>query len=297
METTFFQKISFLVLRIMSSLIFIIAGINHLFQTAGATARLEKAPLGHLATWIAPAETLIILSGIGLLTGGILLLLGFRTKLAALLLLFILIPITLTVQVANAAGSGPLFKNIALLGMLLFFIVNGARYYGLDQLLQRSSKPGKTSKGVRAGSYAAVLTGGLLFLLGSCTTAATGTQATAATAAKAGKTNYAVLISQPNHLKAAVHTAESITAESHFHRGEFVVMACGKSVEAFVKGSDMAQEFAKGQAAGINYKVCGMSLKKFNIDPATLVEGVEVVPNGLTFMFELQQQGFRTVEL
>src|SRR5690606_23646719 len=129
MENTPLQKISFLVLRIMGSLIFILAGFNHILQTAGAAARLEKAPFAGLATWIAPAETLIILSGVGLLIGGSMLLAGFKTRLAAALLLAILIPITLTVQV-GAEGSGPLFKNIALIGMLLFFIVNGAVYYG-----------------------------------------------------------------------------------------------------------------------------------------------------------------------
>lgn len=138
------QKVSFLVLRVMSSLIFISAGLNHLFQTAGATARLKKAELSYLVTWIAPADTLIMLSGVVLLLGGIMLLAGFKTRLSALGLLTMLIPITLTVQVANAAGSGPLFKNIALMGVLIFFIVNGAVYYGLDQMLILKRKYEKT---------------------------------------------------------------------------------------------------------------------------------------------------------
>jgi len=136
MVITPLQKISFLVLRLMSSLIFITAGLNHLFRTADATARLEKAPLGYLATWVAPAETLIILSGIGLLLGGLLLLAGFKTQLAALLLVGIMIPITMTIQVVRAEGTGPLFNNIALTGVLIFFMVNGAMYYGLDQVRQ-----------------------------------------------------------------------------------------------------------------------------------------------------------------
>ncbi|GAA4442722.1 hypothetical protein GCM10023188_42750 [Pontibacter saemangeumensis] len=298
METTPLQKISFLVLRMMGSLIFIMAGFNHLFQTAGAAARLEKASFGHLATWMAPAETLVILSGIGLILGGFMLLAGFKTKPAALLLLAILIPITLTVQVGSAAGSGPLFKNIALMGMLLFFSVNGAVYYGLDHLSTMKKKMKENMNHIKTSNYMAVLAASLL-LLGSCapgTTVAQSISAQNAPAASAIK-KYAVLISQPNHLKAAVNTAETITASSTYNRESFVVMACGKSVEAFVKGSKMTQEFEKGKAAGITYQVCGMSLKQFNIDPATLVDGVEVVPNGLTYMFDLQQQGYITVEL
>ncbi|MCP2044307.1 DoxX family membrane protein [Pontibacter sp. HSC-36F09] len=298
MENTALQKISFLVLRIMGSLIFIMAGFNHLLLTAGAAARLEKAPFAHLASWIAPAETLIILSGVGLLIGGSMLLAGFKTRLAAALLLGILIPITLTVQV-GAEGSGPLFKNIALIGMLMFFIVNGAVHYGLDQTFFRNKQISSTLKNKLSRNYVAVLAVGLLMFLGSCATgmtAAHNTTAPKAIAAETGK-KYAVLISQPNHLKAAVNTAETITKESRYQRESFVVMACGKSVEAFVKGSSMAQELEKGKAAGITYRVCGMSLKQFNIDASTLIEGVEVIPNGLTYMFDLQQQGYKTVEL
>jgi uncharacterized membrane protein YphA (DoxX/SURF4 family)/intracellular sulfur oxidation DsrE/DsrF family protein len=298
MENNPLQKISFLVLRVMGSLIFIMAGFNHLFQTAGATARLEKAPFAQLATWMAPAETLIILSGVGLLVGGFMLLAGFKTRIAAALLLAILIPITLTVQV-GAEGSGPLFKNIALIGLLLFFIVNGSLYYGLDQSLFQKDQMKSNIKHKLKGNYVAVLAFGLLIFLGSCTTGTAVAQSTATpgTVTNANGKKYAVLISQPNHLRAAVNTAETITKDSRYKRESFVVMACGKSVEAFVKGSDMAQEFEKGKAAGITYRVCGMSLKQFNIDASSLVDGVEVIPNGLTYMFDLQEQGYTTVEL
>ena len=59
----------------------------------------------------------------------------------------------------------------------------------------------------------------------------------------------------------------------------------------------MAQELKQGSAAGVTYNLCGLSLKQFSIDPETLVDGVEIVPNGLTYMFDLQQQGYTTVEL
>lgn len=109
--------------------------------------------------------------------------------------------------------------------------------------------------------------------------------------------NYAVLISMPNHVKAVVNTALTITKNSKYKRDTLVVMACAKSVEAFVKGSEFADLIQKGKAAGITYKVCGMSLQQFNINAETLIEGIEIVPNGLTYMFDLQMNGYRTVEL
>lgn len=111
------------------------------------------------------------------------------------------------------------------------------------------------------------------------------------------KNNYAVLISQPNHLKAAVNTAETISKTSKYNRDNFVIMSCGKSVEAFIKGSEQNEQIETGKKAGITYKICGISLKQFNIHPDSLVDGVDIVPNGLTYIFDIQLKGYKTVEL
>ncbi len=294
MEITPNQKKSFLVLRTMGSLIFIMAGLNHFIKTAGAAARLENAAFGQLATWMAPAETLIIMSGIGLLLGGFMLLLGFKTRLAAAGLLAILIPITLTVQVGSG-DLGPLFKNIALIGLLIFFIVNGAMYYSIDTLLAQRKRI--ITIPARNNSYVTIVAVGLMVLLGSCATTQAQNAGSQVATGSTASTKYAVLISQPNHLKAAVNTAETVTKDSKFNRDTFVIMACGKSVEAFKKDGAMAAEIEKGRAAGVRYMLCGMSLKQFNINATDLVDGVEITPNGLTYMFDLKQQGFTTVEL
>lgn len=55
---------------------------------------------------------------------GFSLLVGYKTKWAAIVLAAVIIPITLTVQVGQIHTLGPLFKNIAILGGLLFFILN-----------------------------------------------------------------------------------------------------------------------------------------------------------------------------
>lgn len=180
-------------------------------------------------------------------------------------------------------------------------LINGfvGAMVGLGQVLTIKKKLIRKMHHRKTSGYIAVLAASVLLVLGSCAPGTTVARSTSPQSTKAtpGKKNYAVLISQPNHLKAAVNTAGTFTANSAYNREKFVVMACGKSMEAFVKGSNMEAEFRKGQAAGITYKVCGMSLKQFNIDPGTLVEGIEVEPNGLTYMFELQEQGYTTVEL
>ncbi len=123
------------IFRVLFSLIFLVAGTGHLMQPAKIASRLDNAPMGHLATAWAPPEALVILAGIALVAGGAALLLGFKTRYAALLLGLVLIPITLTVQVGTAE-LGPLFKNIALLGGLVHFWAGGSSAFSLDKVME-----------------------------------------------------------------------------------------------------------------------------------------------------------------
>ncbi|MCK0125624.1 DoxX family protein [Gelidibacter sp. F2691] len=112
------------VLRIMVSGIFLVAGFNHLIHVEKTAQRIEQASFKGIAHFFGEPQWLIILSGIAMLGAGFLFLIGYKTKWAAIVLMAILIPITLTVQVGQITTLGPLFKNIAILGGLLFFILN-----------------------------------------------------------------------------------------------------------------------------------------------------------------------------
>ena len=120
------------VFRLLFSLIFIVAGVGHFVQADVMLARLESAPLGHLATAFGPPEVLMAMSGAALVAGGGALALGFQTRLAAAGLFFVLIPITVTTHVGDPSHVGPLFKNVALMGGLIHFGVRGSGAYGLD---------------------------------------------------------------------------------------------------------------------------------------------------------------------
>ena len=115
---------SVVILRIMLSLIFIIASTSHFFNTEKTLDRIENATLGFLGNILGSPETAVILSGIVMLVAGISLLIGFKSRIAAIVLIAVLIPITLTVQVGQMTTLGPLFKNVAILGGLLFFSIN-----------------------------------------------------------------------------------------------------------------------------------------------------------------------------
>ena len=111
-------------LRVMVSGIFLVAGLNHLLEVEKTANRIEQANFKGIAHLFGNPEWLIIASGIVMITAGFLFLIGYKTKWAAILLMAVLIPITLTVQVGQITTLGPLFKNIAIFGGLLFFIIN-----------------------------------------------------------------------------------------------------------------------------------------------------------------------------
>lgn len=115
---------SIVILRVMLSLIFIVASLNHLFNTAKAVSRIEAAQMSFMGDIMGTPEVAVIASGFVMLIAGIALLYNFKTKYSAIALIGVLIPITIAIQIGQMASLGPLFKNVAILGGLLFFVIN-----------------------------------------------------------------------------------------------------------------------------------------------------------------------------
>ncbi|PKP13807.1 MAG: hypothetical protein CVU08_03510 [Bacteroidetes bacterium HGW-Bacteroidetes-3] len=112
------------VFRVMLSGIFLVASLSHLFNVEKTLQKIDGAKFREIAYFFGDPKLMIIISGIAMLIAGFSLLVGYKTKWASIVLAAVLIPITLTVQVGQITTLGPLFKNIAILGGLLFFILN-----------------------------------------------------------------------------------------------------------------------------------------------------------------------------
>lgn len=123
--------LSVLLLRITLSGIFIVAGVSHLLNPEGVTQRIQNAPYSSFASMFGDPHVLGIISGYVLLIFGITFLLGVFTRWSAVILFLTLIPITITIQMGNGILHGPLWKNIALFGGLLFFILNNPKSFSL----------------------------------------------------------------------------------------------------------------------------------------------------------------------
>jgi len=115
---------SVVLFRVMLSGIFLVASSSHLIYVERTIYKMNQARFKALGYLFGEPTYPIIVSGIIMLIAGFSLMIGFKTKISAIILTLILIPITLTVQVGQMTTLGPLFKNIAILGGLLFFILN-----------------------------------------------------------------------------------------------------------------------------------------------------------------------------
>ncbi len=124
MNSVVVSRRSIIVLRVMLSGIFLVAGLNHVIVPEGVAKRLIASSMYEFFPTFVDPEVLVIVVGVGLLTGGLLLIFNQFIRPAAILLFVLLIPITVSVQLQGLETMGPLFKNVAIAGALLFFIFN-----------------------------------------------------------------------------------------------------------------------------------------------------------------------------
>jgi intracellular sulfur oxidation DsrE/DsrF family protein len=109
--------------------------------------------------------------------------------------------------------------------------------------------------------------------------------------------NYFILNRNVEQLKAVGKTAADLAVADSTTYGTFKVVVCGKSVQDLLDEEKMADAVAILKASGVEMYACGLSLKKFGVDPASLPEFYQVVPNGLVFGFELQKEGYYSITL
>lgn len=117
--------------RGLTSLIFIVGGLGHFGQHRMMLDRMAESPWRDVVEKIASPSLLLWMSGAVFVVFGIMLALGLMTRLSALLLFVTLVPVTIVVHVAPG-HVGPFFKNIAIMGALIFFFAHGAGRHALD---------------------------------------------------------------------------------------------------------------------------------------------------------------------
>jgi putative oxidoreductase len=119
--------------RVLLAVIFIVAGIGKLMDPAATAGYMasQGLPMVDVLLWL----TILVELG-----GGLMLLVGYRARLAALFLFLFLIPVTFifhafwAVEPAESVNQMRQFlKNLAIMGGLLYVMAFGAGPLSLDQ--------------------------------------------------------------------------------------------------------------------------------------------------------------------
>ncbi|MCX2975517.1 DoxX family protein [Halieaceae bacterium IMCC8485] len=127
-----YEKFSDPIFRVSLSLIFIIGGLGHFGRHEMMLQRVETSPWFDLVSSLGQPSFFLYLSGIVFCIAGVGLMLGLFTRLSALALFLTLIPITFVIHIAPD-HTGPLFKNVAILGGLVHFMVRGGGWCSLSK--------------------------------------------------------------------------------------------------------------------------------------------------------------------
>ena len=128
--------VGLLVLRLVLGVIFIGHGAQKLFGSFGGPG-LKGTAQGFEQIGVRPGRLMALMAGLAEFGGGILVILGFLTPLAALALIGVMIVAVLTVHLKNGFfnTNGGYEFNLALAGIALTLLIVGAGAYSLDSVL------------------------------------------------------------------------------------------------------------------------------------------------------------------
>lgn len=112
--------------------------------------------------------------------------------------------------------------------------------------------------------------------------------------------NLVFLLRQPEHITQALKTIDQLknnaAASKTIKPGKVGIIVCGEAVKNFA-GANNNETIFEAQRLGVTLYACGLSLKKFELNKTDLMPGIEYVDNGFIKAFELQKQGYLSVEL
>ncbi len=119
--------------RIFVAAIFVLSGMNKMGDFAGTTAMM-------MAVGLPMAELLLVMTILIEVIGGMMLVLGWQTRVAALLLLLFMIPVTLVFHNPWAIAESAvvqqqmihLLKNLAIMGGLMNLLAFGPGAYSME---------------------------------------------------------------------------------------------------------------------------------------------------------------------
>jgi intracellular sulfur oxidation DsrE/DsrF family protein len=113
------------------------------------------------------------------------------------------------------------------------------------------------------------------------------------------KDNLLFLVRQTEHINQALKTVDQLQSKSNttLKTGKVVIIVCGEAITALAGKDAEAWVESIRKHPNVSIVACGLSLTKFNKTRSDLVQGIDYTENGFITAFELQKQGYLSVEL
>ncbi|NIK93580.1 sulfur reduction protein DsrE [Mangrovimonas sp. CR14] len=111
------------------------------------------------------------------------------------------------------------------------------------------------------------------------------------------KQNYLVISKNIKQLNPILLTAQELQNEDGKTFGDFIVIFCGKTVSKMVNDPDLNKLLEQAKEQHIQILACGLSLKKFHINPEELPNSIKIAENGILKSFQLIKKGYLTLTI
>ncbi|MDG4951438.1 hypothetical protein NLM59_10945 [Weeksellaceae bacterium KMM 9724] len=106
---------------------------------------------------------------------------------------------------------------------------------------------------------------------------------------------YALLVSNARHLQAAVMTGEEL--KSQHPNLDFQIILIGPVVKDLAEDKSLEPSILKSQKLDIRIVVCEFAMNHLGVKKSQYHPYINTTPNGFTYIFGLQENGYKTITL
>lgn len=106
---------------------------------------------------------------------------------------------------------------------------------------------------------------------------------------------YALLVQNSKHFMVSVMTGEEYKTKNTGIQFEIVLI--GEVVKDLAEKEDLKPFIEKAQKAGVKIVVCEFAMEKLGVKKSQYQPSILTTPNGFTYLFGLQELGFKTITL
>ncbi len=106
---------------------------------------------------------------------------------------------------------------------------------------------------------------------------------------------YALLVQNAKHFMVSVMTGEEYRTQSE--KIDFEIILIGAVVKDLAENTELKPFITKAEQSGIKIVVCEFAMNQLAIKKSQYPSSVQTTPNGFTYLFGLQESGFKTITL